>query len=94
MFEKYEIDPETLGQYTGKVDANGKKIFEKDIVKVKLMCANGERSTEITTVDYDENDCCYSPMDWKESCQWCDYSTSIEEIEVIGNIFDNPELIK
>ena len=58
------------------------------------MCANGERSTEITTVDYDENDCCYSPMDWKENCQWCDYSTSIEEIEVIGNIFDNPELIK
>ena len=93
MFKKYEIDPKTLGQYTGESDKNGNKIFEKDIVKVKLMCSNGEHTTEITTVDYDENDCCYSPMDWKESCQWCDYSTSIEEIEIIGNAIDNPDLL-
>lgn len=89
-----EVIPETVGQYTGLTDKNGTKIFEGDIVKVRLLYSNGERATEITTVVYDENNCCYSPMNWKESCQWCDYSTSIKEIEVIGNIYDNPELLR
>lgn len=89
-----EVNPDTIGQYTGLTDKNGTKIFEGDIVKVRLLYSDGERATEITTVVYDENNCCYSPMNWKESCLWCDYSTSIKEIEVIGNIYDNPELLR
>nr|DAV14505.1 MAG TPA: YopX protein [Caudoviricetes sp.] len=93
-WREVEVISETIGQYTGLTDKNGTKIFEGDIVKVRLLYSNGERATEITTVVYDENNCCYSPMNWKESCQWCDYSTSIKEIEVIGNIYDNPELLR
>lgn len=89
----YEVIPETIGQYTGRTDKNGKKIFEGDAVKVSYRSSDGESETEIKPVTYDEDACCFYPMRWNESCAWCDYSTEIKEIEIIGNIHDNPELL-
>lgn len=89
-----EVIPETVGQYTGLIDKNDKRIFEGDIVKVTYTSSDGETRTETTLVKYDEIDCCFYPMRWNERCEWCDYSTEIKEIEVIGNIHDNPELLK
>ena len=89
----YPVLPETVGQYTGLTDKNGKRIFEGDIVNVIYTSSLGEEFTQITTVRYDETECCFYPMRWKEDCVNCDYSTEITEIVVIGNIHDNPELL-
>ena len=92
-FDINEVIPETVGQYTGLTDKNGKKIFEGDIVNVIYTSSLGEEFTQITTVRYDETECCFYPMRWEEDCVNCDYSTEITEIVVISNIHDNPELL-
>lgn len=87
----YEIDPETLCQYTGLTDKNGQKIWENDILKAHL----------------DENypeDITYTKIIWSE-CRFCtkeNHSSDVETLkkwdgeyfEVCGNIFDNPELLE
>lgn len=91
---RYKVIPETVGQFTGLTDRNGKKIFEGDIVNVIYTSSLGEEFTQITTVRYDETECCFYPMRWEEDCVNCDYSTEITEIVVISNIHDNPELME
>ena len=73
-------------QYTGIKDKNGKMIFEGDIVKRRHH----------VTIDYVEdidtiifNDGCF----WLRNCRH-DLWLSVNEIEVIGNLHENPELIK
>ena len=81
------INPETLCQYTGLKDKNGNQIWEHDIIKHK-------RSDTIGTVKwYQEdyvgwcvNDIVIDEQQFTDE-MWC-------ECEVIGNIFDNPELLK
>lgn len=86
----YEVLPETVGQYTGLTDKNGRKIFENDIVIV-------------TTINIDEEDG-YGIIVWDEdAARYIIELLSIvidfdnvygHEVEVIGNIHDNPELLK
>ena len=76
----------TLGQYTGLCDKNGTKIFEGDIVKVYLAY-----KTIVCIVKWE--DCGYVLQDIKIQ----DYKYSMGksfELEVIGNIYDNPELLE
>ena len=96
-----EVDPETAGQFTGLYDKNGKQIFENDIVKFK----EAERFTEdeepcespnITTgkgvVKYKDGAFYPRPYRWDCGDHW--YSHGIFDVEVIGNIHDNPELLE
>lgn len=81
-----EVIPETVGQYTGLKDKNGKKIFEGDIVKTvegpfKVVCEHGAFWL------YDELLLSNDHLDFLGS-----YKT--ETIEVIGNVYDNPELLE
>lgn len=91
-----EVVPETVGQYTGITDDNGKKIFEGDILKV---VNNKYKKTYITKVCTYFNTLCvnpngkyyeFTPIGF-ENAIWDDESY---EIEVIGNIYDNPELLE
>lgn len=79
---------ESLGQYTGVVDKNGKKVFEKDIVKhseygVRAITwgssAENGLFQDMSAFMYDGTIAFLSGSDGKD-------------LEVIGNIYDNPEL--
>ena len=82
-----DIDPETLCQYTGLHDKNGNRIWENDIIKHEI-------SGTIGTVKWYQED----------YVGWCVDDTIIDkqqftdemwnECEVIGNIFDTPEMLK
>ena len=81
-----EVIPETVGQYTGLTDKNGKRIFEGDIVS--LVKHDGL----IYKVVYVP--CRYELVNSKGvNCFVLDIYKS-ENIEVIGNIHDNPEILK
>ena len=86
----YEVIPETVGQYTGLTDKNGKKIFEGDIVRNK--CYMGK-------VEYNDDFAKFYVVYSEFSGNWFDfegehgYPVSLD-CEVISNIHDNPELLK
>lgn len=81
----YEVVPETVGQYTGLTDKNGKKIFEGDILK-------GSWET-ILTIFYDEISSSYRVKTSTGHEREPSYY-GIDKWEIIGNIHDNPELLK
>ena len=90
LHSKYAVKSETVGQYTGLTDKNGKKIFEGDVVCVndRLMPHYEKLSTFIGEVDH--KDASFVIVgDVITHYRWLDY-----EVEVIGNIHDNPELLK
>ena len=94
--QTYEVDRETVGQYTGLMDKNGKRIFEGDIVAQNWYDYDEPRDDSFGKVVFCEYDCSFSVMDVNKdgfmplgrcgSYHW--------EVEAIGNIHDNPELLK
>lgn len=79
-----EVDPSTICQCTGLKDKNDKLIWENDVVKIN----NSKANTLITFRDFEI--ICTIPNE-KYYKHRLEYDT---EYEVIGNIFDNPELLE
>ena len=97
----YDVDPSTVSQYTGLKDKNGKRIFEGNILHIAKI-ADALGGYYRPPLDYQVNvvvkwDLC--AWMWETLCDdkryitfpdaWCLY-----ECEIIGNVHDNPELIK
>ena len=99
---EWEVDPSTVGQYTGLMDKNGKRIFEGDMIKPFddevdkmvvefhygqfLLCLYGERGY-------------IAEYGWEEKGNYGCFEAeplprSGDDIEIIGNIHDNPEFMK
>ncbi|ACA57406.1 hypothetical protein FDC45_15920 [Clostridium botulinum] len=98
------VDIESLGQYTGFKDKNYKEIYERDIVKINghkysvkfeigsFMLVRCSDNTDM----YDQFENCWnddvyplSQFYWENDCE----EDLIYQCEIIGNIYDNPELL-
>ena len=90
IMRPYPIDIETLGQYTGLTDKNGKRIFEGDIIKDHSFTID-----DFSKVVYDTENAQFSLADCDEICdtmeEWERYR---EDYEIVGNVYDNPELVE
>ena len=90
------VIPDTVGQYTGLKDKNGTKIFEGDIVLVPYIdpifkCTwNDTSPCELATVKYCNGMFC---VEYIESGDKFTLSAMDGYMKIIGNIYDNPELL-
>ena len=97
---RYDVDKETIGQYTGLKDKNGKKIFEGDIVKIHSHSFDfGFAKDRIGQIKYmdgsfgfyvpqSENEYLFNELLLEDTYGELDY------YEVIGNIWENGDLLK
>lgn len=92
-WNKEPVIPQTVNQFTGLLDKNGKEIYEGDIIR----SYDSENNPIIHSISWDNKKACYvatmlqhpllgGPIDKN----WIDEF----EKEIIGNVFDNPELLK
>ena len=90
---EFLIDPKTVCQYTGLTDKNGRKIFEGDIVRYTDEVIGKEKVDE---VKYNETHSAFCRLHkGKMGLQYLFIDECIaNKCEVIGNIFDNPELLE
>lgn len=82
----YEIDPNTLCQYTGLTDKNSKKIWENDILR--------NEKSDIGVVQWFEEHAAF--MIWNKTKHYVCYlaENDFSKIEIAGNEFDNPDLVE
>lgn len=101
MSKRDRVNPDTIGQYTGLKDKDGNKIFEGDIVHLKGDGYDGAKVGKdyYRVVTFHEGSFCLSIEDGVHYplhtpiYEHCD-SHSIVNWVVVGNVTDNPEIIK
>jgi uncharacterized phage protein (TIGR01671 family) len=101
---EYEVDKDTICQYTGLTDKNGNKIWENDILdadEVYSLVRFDEESARFVLDDYGIKGCLMEygfdedagGYGFIETNGFDDFMDIAGTVEVIGNIFDNPELL-
>lgn len=95
--EWVEVDPDTLCQYTGLTDKNGKKIWENDIVNCWTCIDIGDFANYRVEIGYVEmNYGSFGLHRIQDNTYYRPFKDYFEgyNLHIIGNIFDNPELLE
>lgn len=87
-----EVTPQTVGQFTGLTDKNGKKIFEGDIVKEQDVVHNGEIQIHGHIFSVAVRNGCWCAIPIYDTDKWDFLNSHLPFLEVIGNIHDHLEL--
>ena len=97
---EHDVDPETVGQFTGKDDMNGCKIFDGDIISTFHFTSNGKDYCLKHIVKWDESKHAFIAVSGASKNLETGNGTCFLYInlkqqspQVIGNIHDNPELL-
>ena len=100
-YEEYEVIPETVGQFTGLTDKNGNKIFEGNIISATALDTGKEQRAVVcfgNFIDGNNDDEYIGFFIEFDGIKTTITQLSMEEcknrIEVIGNIYDNKELLE
>lgn len=90
-FNNVEVDPATVGQYTGLTDKNGKRIFEGDVIE---CWSEGVKARG--TVQQNRGGLWIIYPAWQKIIMWglCPNEDGSTDVEIIGTVHDNPELLK
>ena len=83
-FDDYVVNPDTIGQFTGLHDKNGKEVYEGDIIRCKSL---------IASIVFGSSEACFY-IKIINSYDGYIGNSFLSESEVIGNINDNPELLE
>lgn len=94
-YDEYLVNPDTVGQYTGLRDRNGKEIYEGDIVKTPLLdpIFGDVLSDAFDNVAISFHNGAFA-VAYYNGRHKIYLQVLYDEIEVIGNIHDNPELLE
>ena len=96
-YEKFEWQDIVLMQYTGLKDKNGKEIYEEDILlmpfKKQLVRSSkpGKKNFNVAIEFFPENGWLFQ---WPKNMGEYQYACGYKNSEVIGNIYENPEILK
>lgn len=91
-YSDYEVEPSSIGIFTGLYDKNGKKVFEGDILSIEHNIGDVKILKYAGVVKYEENKGAFV-CDGTTRCD-CLYAFDSSEYEVVGNTSDGPKLPK
>jgi uncharacterized phage protein (TIGR01671 family) len=86
----FEVDPATVGQFTGLLDSNGKEIYEGDIVRFELppmVLTNEKTAVGVVVYEYGQFLVIIHAMRFT-------IFSIINDCTIIGNVHDSPELLE
>lgn len=93
----YAVDPDTISQFTGLYDKNGERIYDNDILALRQEFGIRIKYTYIVVYFADNGCLCssyYKNKKYNHPLFNEDGEAHISDFEIVGNLFDNPELLE